>query len=362
MNSIDSKYLNNSFILVGHSGYGKSTTCKAFTGNKSIVVSSKHEGCTSKVSYYPGEFKHLFGDKYFTMIDTPGLDDSEGRDKEFYQNLRDNLQTKNLKVKGIIIVFNLQMTRFGQSEKKIIEKIIDLVPVKNLWKYITILVTHSYYKKPEKLVKKKEEFIKDLKEIFENNYIHNSFFKYGIIGNFKDIKIAFADYDDEDPQMNEAGDLQKIMENSFKREPLFQECKIEIKENIPVIEYSSIDNKTASLYKCKIKYIKYYGQGGKILNEIKTVLDKKKEKDIKRSELDPNDAFISGGIFGAIGLISLAGLAFPPLEIVAALGYVGSVTACAISEVVGLSKVGINAYINSDFKNDELREFLDESN
>ena len=153
MNSIDSKYLNNSFILVGHSGYGKSTTCKAFTGNKSIVVSSKHEGCTSKVSYYPGEFQHLFGDKYFTMIDTPGLDDSEGRDKEFYQNLRDNLQTKNLKVKGIIIVFNLQMTRFGQSEKKIIEKIIDLVPVKNLWKYITILVTHCYYK-PEKLKKK----------------------------------------------------------------------------------------------------------------------------------------------------------------------------------------------------------------
>ena len=41
------------------------------------------------------------------MIDTPGLDDSEGRDKEFYQNLRDNLQTKNLKVKGIIIVMIL---------------------------------------------------------------------------------------------------------------------------------------------------------------------------------------------------------------------------------------------------------------
>lgn len=52
------------------------------------------------------------------------------------------------------------MTRFGQSEKKIIEKIIDLVPVKNLWKYITILVTHSYYKKPEKLVKKRKNLLK----------------------------------------------------------------------------------------------------------------------------------------------------------------------------------------------------------
>ena len=148
-----------------------------------------------------------------------------------------------------------------------------------------------------------------------------------------------------------------IDEKTYKYKILSKEIKVKT-----IFKESINNNKTASLYKCKIKYIKYYGQGGKILNEIKTVLDKKKEKDIKRSELDPNDAFISGGIFGAIGLISLAGLAFPPLEIVAALGYVGSVTACAISEVVGLSKVGINAYINSDFKNDELREFLDESN
>ena len=358
MNNIESKYLDNSFILVGHSGYGKSTACKAVTGNHNIEISSKHKSCTSKVSFYPGTFKHMFGNKYFNMIDTPGLDDSEGRDQQFYQELRNMLTTKDLKIKGIIIAFNLQIARFGQSEKKIIEKIIDLVPVKNLWKYITILVTHCYYK-PEKLKKKKNEFISDITELFEKDYIYNSFYKYGIIGNFKDINVVFADFDDENPTIEDAENLQNILENSFQKEPLFQECKIEIKENVSVIEYNT--EKTATLFKCKIKNIKYIGQNGKSLNEIKTILDKKKERDIEKSELDPNDAFIAGGVTYGIGLIALAGLAFPPLEIAAAIGYGGAMLASSISSIVGWTKVGINAYYNSDFKNDELKEFLDET-
>ena len=35
--------------------------------------------------------------------------------------------------------------------------------------------------------------------------------------------------------------------------------------------------------------------------------------------------------------------------------------ASSISSIVGWTKVGINAYYNSDFKNDELKEFLDET-
>ena len=167
MLDIETKYLNNSFILVGHTGYGKSTTCKIITGNKNIKTSSAFKSCTSKVSYYPGTFNHYFGNTYFTMIDTPGLDDSEGRDNQFYQDLRNMLSTPNLKVKGIFIFCDFQSKKFGKSEKDIIEKIINLVPVRDLWKYITIVVTHFYSKNPKKLEQHKIEFLKGVKELFQ---------------------------------------------------------------------------------------------------------------------------------------------------------------------------------------------------
>ena len=104
MNKIEVKYLENYFILVGKTGNGKSTGCRALTGNDCIKISSSHFSYTKKVSYYPGTFKHLFiKNKNFTMIDTPGLDDTEGRDREIYEDLRNLVRKRNLKIKGILI-------------------------------------------------------------------------------------------------------------------------------------------------------------------------------------------------------------------------------------------------------------------
>ena len=49
MENIDKKYLENTFILLGHTGYGKSTGCIALTGNRNIEISSKLESCTQKI-------------------------------------------------------------------------------------------------------------------------------------------------------------------------------------------------------------------------------------------------------------------------------------------------------------------------
>lgn len=59
--------------------------------------------------------------------------------------------------------------------------------------------------------------------------------------------------------------------------------------------------------------------------------------------------------------MALAGLAFPPLEIVAAVGSIGAMCVTTISQIVGLTKEGINAYKNSYFKNDDITKYLDES-
>ena len=309
MYSIEKKYLDNTFIILGRSGCGKSTTCKTLTGNQNIRISSSKQACTTTVSYNPGclyNSSHL--PYYFTMVDTPGLDDSEGRDKDIYQQLREMLQNKNMKVKGIIIAQDFQTQRFGESEQNIIEKIIQLVPIKDFWKYITILVTHCFTDKPKKLPERKKKFKNELKSLFEKKFFFKYFQKYGIMGEFSDINVAFVNFDDEEPSMDDDGvnELKEILEKQLNKEPIFQECKIELKENVSVLDYNDDwSRKTATLYSCKVKNIKFFGQNGKILNEINTIIEKKKIRDLKRSELDSKDAFLAGGILSGISLVAL---------------------------------------------------------
>ena len=97
------------------------------------------------------------------------------------------------------------------------------------------------------------------------------------------------------------------------------------------------------------------------MNEIKIITSKKKEKEIEKTNLDTNSPFISADISGGVSLLCLAGLAFPPLEIAAAIGVLGANCASWISNIVGFSKIGYEIYKNSDFKNDSLDSFCDES-
>lgn len=365
MNSLQKKYLDNSFILLGHTGYGKSTTCKAFTGKKEIKISRSKKSCTSKVSFYGGQLNNCGNPYYYAMVDTPGLDDSEGRDKEIYQELRKMLETKDLKVKGIFILLDYHTPRFGQSEQNIIDKIIGLVPIKEFWKYITILVTHSYEKKPQKLKLKQDEFKKELKNLFGDTFFAKYFFKYGIVGKFEDLKIVFVDFDEDEPSLDDYNvlEIKTIMEKSLYRKPLFKECREEIQDNVSVLDYKGDETKkSALLLNCKIKNIKFYGQNGETLNEIRTIVEKKKVKYIEKSEIESSGSFLAGGILGGISfLCMIGGLAFPPLEILAAVTCVGASAGSLISNAVGWSQEGYNAYKNSYFKNEEVNSFLDET-
>ena len=178
------------------------------------------DSCTQEISYYKGHFENEF---YFTVVDTPGLDDSEGRDNEIYENLRKMLEKENMKIKGIFILLSFQNKRFGKSEKFIINKIIDLVPLKNIWNYITIIVTNTY--SGNDLDSKKEGYLKNLKELFEKEFIPNSIKKYLIAGRFDDIKIIFTDFNESNPSIKEASEIKDIMIQSSKIIPLFKKIK-----------------------------------------------------------------------------------------------------------------------------------------
>lgn len=153
---------NNCFLLIGKSGSGKSTLSKILTGNKDIKLSSGLISCTNKINQYQGKIDNFD----FTIIDTKGLNDSSGNDVNNILGLRDFLTNKKLKIKGIFIIIDFHDSRFGKCEKESIKRIIDLIPLDNIWKYISIIYTHYYTDKWHKLEDKQKELLKDLKKIF----------------------------------------------------------------------------------------------------------------------------------------------------------------------------------------------------
>ena len=153
---------NNCFLLIWKSGSGKSTLSKILTGNKDIKISSGLISCTNKTNQYQGEMDNF----KFTIIDTIGLNDSFGNDGNYILELRDFLSNKNLKIKGIFIIIDFHDSRFGKCELESIKRVIDLIPIDNIWQYISIIYTHYYTDKWHKLEDKKKELLNDLEIIF----------------------------------------------------------------------------------------------------------------------------------------------------------------------------------------------------
>ena len=76
------------------------------------------------------------------------------------------MSNKNLKIKGIFIIIDFHDSRFGKCELESIKRVIDLIPIDNIWQYISIIYTHYYTDKWHKLEDKKKELLNDLEIIF----------------------------------------------------------------------------------------------------------------------------------------------------------------------------------------------------
>ena len=306
-----SNFNNNCFLFLGKTGVGKSLCTKLLTLNKSIKVSDSKFSVTTKVTDYNAKIpSSLFSKEFnYKIIDTPGLNDSYGKDKENMNNLKSFLTDKSIKVKGVFIFLNFQDVRFDDAEKEIIKKIYKLIPINTFWEYITIVFTHFYGDRRISAEKKKMNTEESLRKSFED-LINDSYKNEAIIPiNPKDLRIEYIDvYDpdiDENPEKTreennkDLDKIKKIFKELSKKEPLYSEIKEKIIENEKVIEF--IPNSPSNLYICKIKKYLYYNQSGKIIKEKGIILEKKFDKIIEFSEF--SSTFNSlGTTFGSIVL------------------------------------------------------------
>ena len=140
------KAKQNGFILVGKTGTRKTTILNAIFNNVVGKVESSSESVTKITSIY---YYKLKNGNVITLIDTPGLADSErieyeNIDKMHLDGITKSISDEKIRIKGILFLINFQNKRFDADEKEVLLNYNTLFPLKNFWKYVVIVYSHFF--------------------------------------------------------------------------------------------------------------------------------------------------------------------------------------------------------------------------
>lgn len=365
------EYNNNSrnhFLLLGRTGVGKSTLSKILSDNASIKIGDNYLPETKNITSYESSI----GDFQFSIIDTPGYDDSENQDEKNYNSIKEMISSQNYKIKGIFLLFSFQEPKFSDNHRRGLQKIINLVPLDNFWDYFTIIFTKTFCDEDEDLEEIKNSKLKNLQKIFEPLISAYNKTKNIKIINFSEIKKIFVNLKkDKTKKTDESlSGLLNVLKKNSKLPPLFHKLEIEGKQgNIFILDKN--DKNMGKLYECKFNIYKYFNDKNKIIKRI--ALPNKEEgfkyiKEIKKTEFDGKfqkncaKVIVGSMLFGlglySLGLVSAIGsIFFPPLGYCTVACILGGLEAIPISfgtaAVIGI-KDGLEYIKNREFNNQKI--------
>ena len=144
----------SSLIILGETGTGKSSFCNALCLSPKCKVGNDLNSETETVNGIKcdGEYGDIF------MIDTPGLNDSNGeeQDKKNINLMKDYIKNHN-RIKGIIILLKFTDNRITGSIKKSLDIFCDMLPMNYFWSHVVIVFSHYFANNIE--AKKKKRII-----------------------------------------------------------------------------------------------------------------------------------------------------------------------------------------------------------
>ena len=273
---------DNCFLLLGRTGVGKSTLTKILSEDQSIVIGDSLKSQTQETNCYNCEIDNF---KY-CLIDTPGYDDSNGNDQKNYGDIKKFLTSNNHKIKGIVLLFSFQDPRFGESHLKGLEKIVNLIPLKNFWEYITIIFTRSFCEDEDELEEEKQKKLKDFKQIFEVLISAFNKSKQIDIIPFEKINTIFVNLRIKKTKKSQLNNnIISIFKKCSKLEPLYHKVKITEKWE----EFFLLKDKNAEkgdLINVNIKTYEYYNKDGNIIKTLSKPIQQKLIKQLTKKEYE----------------------------------------------------------------------------
>ena len=129
-------------LLFGETGNGKSTLGNYLLGFDAFKVSNDVKAET-KVTFGRqgiGDSSDIF------IIDTPGLQDTEGADKQHMIQLVQYVK-EHKELNAIIVVFNYQQVRFPYNIQTMLKLFCNIFPMKAVGKHIGLVFTNSFTKR-----------------------------------------------------------------------------------------------------------------------------------------------------------------------------------------------------------------------
>ena len=153
-----------SFLLLGATGDGKSQLGNFILNNpKAFKVS---DDIYSETKETKGDYG-IKGAENLFVIDTPGINDTEGKDKEYLKQMADYVKKHN-SLHSIIIVLNFEVDRLAIYLQDMLKIFIKMFPIPNFWEHVSFVFTHYYSAMQNKNEAKKNLKIEKFSEMIIN--------------------------------------------------------------------------------------------------------------------------------------------------------------------------------------------------
>ena len=268
------KCKENSFILIGKTGVGKTALLNVIYGEEIGKVGHTSKSETKDSNYYCIKEKIENEFIYFCIIDTPGLYDTNGLDVDINQkkNIMKLISKENLKIKGLLFLTNFQNERFDASEQQSLLEYNALFPLKEFWKRIILVFTH-YYGDPDG--DSKEEILERSNACL-TNIVRRIMLKVDEVSdpiNYKDINRQYVNIyskikNEKQAKMNDSIRKELILSMSqyLKLSPMFNQLQIFN------FEKYEIDLNDEYLYDCDLTI--YLDSNNKIINQKLNIREK----------------------------------------------------------------------------------------